>query len=161
MTKPAATSPDDYAKHFDQVRSHQAYVEDADASRKSSIDAHCRQLVDAINASPNYFTTSSCSGRFLAFAQAADAHVKQNCQWLSVSHDPLSDQQIGEFVALMATEHASYDQVFLKFEPFILHVCCRDLSYAKRMVQASHSTLYRHWVSVFMFFRFLAGAGGC
>jgi tRNA wybutosine-synthesizing protein 3 len=158
--KPAATSPDevDYAKHFDQVRSQQAYVEDADASRKSSIDAHCRQLVDAINASPNYFTTSSCSGRFLAFAQAADAHVKQNCQWLSVSHDPLSDQQIGEFVALMATEQASYDQVFLKFEPFILHVCCRDLSYAKRMVQSSDFQISS---LSFTLFCFLAGAGGC
>ena len=40
-----------------------------DASRKASIDFHIRDLIDAINSSENYFTTSSCSGRFLAFSQ--------------------------------------------------------------------------------------------
>lgn len=60
---------DVYAKYFDKVRSQQEYIEDEDASRKSSIDLHCRTLVDAVNKSPDYFTTSSCSGRFLAFAQ--------------------------------------------------------------------------------------------
>lgn len=58
---------DIYEKNFDKLRSQQEFVEDA--SRKSSIDAHCRDLCTELNASENYFTTSSCSGRFLAFAQ--------------------------------------------------------------------------------------------
>jgi tRNA(Phe) wybutosine-synthesizing methylase Tyw3 len=40
-----------------------------DASRKASIDAPIRTLIESINNSENYFTTSSCSGRFLAFSQ--------------------------------------------------------------------------------------------
>ena len=56
-----------YNKNFDTLKSQQLNIEDA--SRKSSIDFHIRPLVNAINESDNYFTTSSCSGRFLAFSQ--------------------------------------------------------------------------------------------
>ena len=56
-----------YSKNFDKLRSQQEFIQDA--SRKSSIDAHIRTLVDALNNSDNFFTTSSCSGRFLAYAQ--------------------------------------------------------------------------------------------
>ena len=58
-----------FEKNFDKIRSQQAYVEEEDASRKSSIDSRIVELVNAINKSDNYFTTSSCSGRFLAYAQ--------------------------------------------------------------------------------------------
>ncbi len=132
--KTTATSEVDYSKHFDQIRIQQEYIPDEDASRKSSIDLHCLELVNSVNASPNYFTTSSCSGRFLAFAQDDDVHVKKNCQWLKVTHDPLSDTDISDFVDMVERDQTKYDQIFLKFEPFILHVCCRDLRYAKIMV---------------------------
>ncbi len=58
---------DVYIKNFNILKSQQNISEDL--SRKSSIDAHCRKVVDAINNSESYFTTSSCSGRLLAFAQ--------------------------------------------------------------------------------------------
>ena len=58
-----------FEKNFDKIRSQQAYIEEEDASRKSSIDSRIVELVNAINKSDNYFTTSSCSGRFLAYAQ--------------------------------------------------------------------------------------------
>ena len=60
-------SEDVYGRNFDKLRSQQEFIQDA--SRKSSIDFHCREFVDALNHSDNYFTTSSCSGRYLAFAQ--------------------------------------------------------------------------------------------
>lgn len=58
-----------FEKNFDKIRQQQAYVEEEDASRKSSIDARIIPLVGEINKSENYFTTSSCSGRFIAYAQ--------------------------------------------------------------------------------------------
>lgn len=58
---------DIFLKNFPILKSQQPFL--ADASRKSSIDIHIRPLVEAINQSENYFTTSSCSGRFLAFSQ--------------------------------------------------------------------------------------------
>ena len=52
--------------NFDYLKSQQDFIKDA--SRKSSIDVHIRPLVEAINESDNYFTTSSCSGRFVVFS---------------------------------------------------------------------------------------------
>ena len=67
MSAAKGSYDDVYIKNFSILKSQQNISEDL--SRKSSIDAHCRKVVDAINDSENYFTTSSCSGRFLAFAQ--------------------------------------------------------------------------------------------
>lgn len=58
---------DNFNKIFDGLKSQQ--LKNEDASRKSSFDAHIQLLCDMINNSYNYFTTSSCSGRFLAFSQ--------------------------------------------------------------------------------------------
>jgi tRNA wybutosine-synthesizing protein 3 len=58
-----------FQKNFEVLKS-QCEVLD-DASRKSSIDARIRDLIGSINSSENYFTTSSCSGRFIAFSQVA------------------------------------------------------------------------------------------
>lgn len=109
-----------YQKNFATLKSQQAFVEDA--SRKSSIDARIRDLVEAINESANYFTTSSCSGRLLAFSQVLltfpkqfsyrfhftlvfffidfqdENFVKKNCEWIRVTHEPLSDEEIEDFV---------------------------------------------------------------
>ena len=85
-----------FAKHFDTLRDQQDISKDA--SRKSSIDARIRDLVDSINESNDYFTTSSCSGRYLAFSQD-EVFIKKNCEWIKVTHDPFEDQQIEEFVS--------------------------------------------------------------
>ena len=94
--KTAKSFDEIFAKHFDTLRSQQDISKDA--SRKSSIDARIRDLVDAINESDDYFTTSSCSGRYLAFAQD-EVFIKKNCEWIKVTHDPFDDQQIEEFVS--------------------------------------------------------------
>ena len=67
-----------FEKNFDKIRSQQAYVEEEDASRKSSIDSRIVELVNAINKSDNYFTTSSCSGRFIAYAQVYFCSMIEN-----------------------------------------------------------------------------------
>jgi tRNA(Phe) wybutosine-synthesizing methylase Tyw3 len=111
-----------YAKNFDKLKSQQSITKDA--SRKASIDEHIKTLVELINNSENYFTTSSCSGRLLVFAQVnqkdklqrfrgvfrddciliyllwikEEIHVKKNCEWIKVTHDPLDQEQIEEFV---------------------------------------------------------------
>ena len=77
-----------YEKNFEKLRSQQEFIEDA--SRKSSIDAHCRDMCNELNDTENYFTTSSCSGRFLAFAQVFIATFQmlnriQECHDLNLS----------------------------------------------------------------------------
>ena len=62
-----------YIKHFDTLKSQQDFI--TDASRKSSIDSHILDMVESINSSENYFTTSSCSGRFIVFAQVKSKKI--------------------------------------------------------------------------------------
>jgi len=38
----------------------------------------------------------------------------------------------------------NYKQIFLKFEPFILHVCCRTLAHAKVMLDQATASGYRN-----------------
>ena len=56
-----------------------------DLSRKGSIDSHIVDLVEYINTSMEYFTTSSCSGRIIIFEQVSrldlesiESHILNN-----------------------------------------------------------------------------------
>ena len=44
-------------------------LDKADLSRKGSVDALIRSLVDCINACEDFYTTSSCSGRAVVFCE--------------------------------------------------------------------------------------------
>lgn len=55
----------------------QAAFAGQDLSRKGSVDEPIRDLVDFINSSDKYFTTSSCSGRIVVLADNAE-EVKQS-----------------------------------------------------------------------------------
>ncbi|XP_077563019.1 tRNA wybutosine-synthesizing protein 3 homolog isoform X2 [Haemaphysalis longicornis] len=80
----------------------------ADVSRKGSIDARIVQVVDCLNVFPQYYTTSSCSGRIIVFSGATDA----------------------------ALENVSAS-LTLKLEPFILHVRCQSVDAAQKLLAAS------------------------
>ena len=60
---------------------------------------------------------------------------KSGCQWLLVSHDPVDPDSAWQRLAeeLDAESEGRRDQgaVVIKFEPFILHVQCRNLEVAK------------------------------
>ena len=50
------------------------------------------------------------------------------------------------FIQIEAIEANQIDgkQIFLKFEPFILRVCCRSLNHAKAMLDQSTASGYRN-----------------
>lgn len=56
-----------YEKNFNLHKTKQV-TQNVDLSRKSSIDEYIVNLINFINQTDNYFTTSSCSGRFIAFS---------------------------------------------------------------------------------------------
>lgn len=63
--------PREMAEKFD--RSKEDRLSAADLSRKGSIDGAIVPLVEYINDSFNYFTTSSCSGRIIIVEQSVSA----------------------------------------------------------------------------------------
>lgn len=100
-----------------------------DKSKKGSVDTYLIPLIDLINKLPNYYTTSSCSGRISLFTQY-NTHHKANGEWLFVSHKTISYTDISS--ALSSLPDA---EVYFRVEGFILHVACESLEDAKRFIQ--------------------------
>lgn len=98
-----------------------------DKSKKGSVDERILPLLVIINAHPDYYTTSSCSGRVYLWRGSGK---KNETEWLTISHDPITD----DFFTL---ETAISGLVWLRVEPFILHVACRSLAAAQQLVTVS------------------------
>ncbi len=96
------------------------FLAKSDKSRKSSIDERILSLVESINSQDDYYTTSSCSGRVYFWRGSGK---KNEMEWLKVSHDLIDN----DFFDL---NESFPGLVWLRLEPFILHVCCQNLECA-------------------------------
>ncbi|XP_035580191.1 LOW QUALITY PROTEIN: tRNA wybutosine-synthesizing protein 3 homolog [Zalophus californianus] len=99
----------------------------ADLSRKGSVDENVVELVQLLNGREPYFTTSSCAGRIILLDGDINGFEvqKQNRCWLLVTHKPCVKDDV-----MAALKKANGDAI-LKFEPFVLHVQCRQLQDAQ------------------------------
>ncbi|XP_048353691.1 tRNA wybutosine-synthesizing protein 3 homolog isoform X4 [Sphaerodactylus townsendi] len=106
-----------------------------DGSRKGSVDEPIAGIVQLLNDQDCFCTTSSCSGRVVVLEQpplcspteptSGFEIQKQNCTWLMVTHQICTLEDV-----LTALQKATNDAIF-KFEPFVLHVQCRELQDAQ------------------------------
>jgi len=132
-----------------------------DKSRKGSIDARILSLVDLINSTHDFFTTSTCSGRIILFTnefvsknddiplENVDETLgggsivgnkkkrikKKGCTWLMVSHDEVT---VPELLDAWRKCHEQLDpdsDICFKLEAAILHIQCRRLSDTKRFMR--------------------------
>lgn len=116
-----------------------ACLSSVDLSRKGSIDDPIVDLVAFINEKPNYFTTSSCSGRIIAVDNDRDGSIrKQGCKWILTSHDTITVQELKDKL------HAVEGNAVFKFEPFVMHVQCRTLEDAQLMLSSGVASGYRN-----------------
>uniref|UniRef100_A0A8B9R5H0 tRNA wybutosine-synthesizing protein 3 homolog n=1 Tax=Anas platyrhynchos TaxID=8839 RepID=A0A8B9R5H0_ANAPL len=97
----------------------------ADASRKGALDERAAPVVRLLNARARFCTTSSCAGRLVLEDAERRGAPKKGCEWLLVTHEPCRRDEL-----MTALEKATGDVVF-KFEPFVLHVLCRELQDAQ------------------------------
>ena len=108
-----------------------------DQSRKGSVDALIVNFLAGLNAQPDYFSLSSCSGRISLVSNSApsdeegsseDKVRKKGCAWLLICHETTDADTVWNAVTSKAEASGV---ITLKFEPFILHVQCRSLDAAK------------------------------
>jgi tRNA wybutosine-synthesizing protein 3 len=95
---------------------------------KSSIgewDAKIAPLCKKINLKPNYYTTSSCSGRVILMV---DQDKKGKGLFLFVSHDKISFNQLKKELDLALKKGKN---IKFKEEPCILHISCKTLEDAE------------------------------
>lgn len=100
-----------------------------DKSLKGSIDSKILQLVEEINSLKDYFTTSSCSGRILVIRKHQGS--KKDAEWLFLSHDTVDDLDLGELPE---------EEAWFKMEPMILHIACRNIDSAKKLLAAARES---------------------
>lgn len=107
-----------------------------DLSLKGSIDEPIKPLVDTINSSPYYCTTSTCSGRVTLIEKSVDnSNVKQNLKFHLRAHDLVDHDHINRLVRDFIDSHSDGQCLWLKFEPFIVHILCCDLTNSKSIIR--------------------------
>ncbi len=105
-----------------------------DKSKKGDVDKFLISLIDDINETENYFTTSSCSGRISIFTINKE-NKKNTSNWILVSHEKVTFDQI-----LNSLKDLSSEVVRFKQEPMILHICCRTLENAQNLMYIAHES---------------------
>ena len=142
-----------------------------DKSPKGSIDAPIRDLITYMNALPDLYTTSSCSGRIAIFSdrplhqQQADFPVDDTTTdsakpssdnakgvgtWLYVNHDHDTPLDWRSFLhehppcSECTGDLNSMHLISFKFEPFILHAEARNVDTASTLYQLAMASGYRN-----------------
>ena len=122
---------DQRKEHTLQTIFHPTSPSPCDKSPKGAVDTLALPILNLINGHPDYYTTSSCSGRIVLYSN----------DFLFTTHELLSN----DIDALWSTLNSCDDGlVEFKMEPFILHVECRTLSSAKGMHQAAIASGFRN-----------------
>jgi tRNA wybutosine-synthesizing protein 3 len=110
-----------------------------DKSKKAKIDSIIKKLINLINSLPNYYTTSSCSGRIVLLEKKSDK--KQDSKWLFVKHDKVDFREIYKVIKKIIKKN-KYD-IWFREEPLILHVCCKSLQDAKNLLNIARGIFKR------------------
>ncbi len=109
------------------------FLEKQDKSKKGAVDEKVLPIISLINAHPRYYTTSSCSGRAYLWCGQGK---KNETEWLRVSHG-LIDGSFLRYAPATARDAQEKGLVWLRVEPFILHIACKDLRAANKLLALS------------------------
>ena len=100
------------------------FLSKLDKSKKGEVDEKVKPLLEKINTFSEYYTTSSCSGRIDLWMGGGK---KNQSEWLKVSHDLITEDFFKvQFPAGL---------VWLRLEPFIMHICCNTLETANLLLE--------------------------
>lgn len=138
-----------------------------DLSPKGTIDELCIPIMTLINYNNDMVTTSSCSGRISVFAEGtknSNPEVKvggkgEGGRWIFVSHDSQNvngwldslmdkseEQSIlidTDIVGDVSKFDGSTRYILYKYEPFILHVKCRNFETASKLYNTAMGCGFR------------------
>ncbi|MEM4318624.1 MAG: tRNA wybutosine-synthesizing 3 family protein [Candidatus Pacearchaeota archaeon] len=111
-----------------------------DKSKKATIDKAIMPLVNLINKSKFFYTTSSCSGRVILMKESGK---KQPNAILFSSHEKLNEKIIIEQLKKIESENKNAIPIYFKYEPPILHVITFDSDYAAKLVETARQSGFK------------------
>ena len=134
------------------------FLKKKDKSRKGYIDKDAVKIVDCINSKSDYYTTSSCAGRIVLLEMKS--RKKNDCGWIFSKHDKVNFNEINNALKhnnqktrelpLNAGKKedtslgsSAKNPIWFKQQPIILHVACRSLDAAKRLLEAARK-MFKH-----------------
>jgi len=118
------------------VKEKSDFLRKKDKSRKGHIDKDAVKIVNEINSRNDYYTTSSCSGRIVLLEKLS--RKKNESRWIFIKHDKLNFNEIVEVL-----DSKLRNEVWFKQEPLILHVRCKSLDAARRLLDISRKIFKR------------------
>ena len=102
-----------------------------DKSKKGSIDIKIKKLVDKINSLEGFYTTSSCSGRFLILA-LPKSNKKNKVRYLFCSHKKIKFDEIKKILTKLPKE-----DVWFNVQGVIIHVASDNLINARKFLNTA------------------------
>jgi tRNA wybutosine-synthesizing protein 3 len=106
------------------------------ARKKGEVDVDMLLLIDYVNSLPDYYTTSTCTGRTSLFH---DPGGKKDSGWVGKWHSEVSSDVIHAAMKDMPAAGI----VWFMHEPTIMHIVCRDLSAAGKLVELARNHGYK------------------
>lgn len=107
------------------------------AKESGEVDREIIELLDFLNSLPNLYTTSSCAGRIMLLQEFGikkkDHKIK--AKW----HSPVKWEEF-----LKALEEINEGLIWLKQEPFILHVVGKTLEDVQKILKIALETGFKH-----------------
>ncbi|MCX8158285.1 MAG: hypothetical protein N3D73_01310 [Candidatus Diapherotrites archaeon] len=123
--------PDISEKRFSMIKNrHSKTLEDAIKSNK--IDQQMIDLCKLINSTEDYFTSSSCAGRIMLLDVVGDEN-KKDSKFHAKWHRKISLQELKIELA-----KRSKGVLWLRVEPFIIHIGCKNLEKAKKILEVKN-----------------------
>lgn len=106
------------------------------AKERDEVDLDIMPLLDYINSLPDYYTTSSCSGRISLFH---DVGSKKDSDWVEKWHRRVSSEEV-----MKAFEkRPPTGLIWFRYEPAILHIVAKDLEGAARLLTVARNSGFK------------------
>ena len=126
--------------HFNKQKAD--FLSKKDKSRKGCIDKDAIKIVKELNSKMDYYTTSSCAGRIVLLE--IKSKRKNECNWIFTKHNKINFNEIKSALEKYQKNNKKIkNQIWLKQQPLILHVACRNLDAAKRLLDAARK-IFKH-----------------
>ena len=96
------------------------------ANQNKEVDEQVIPILEIINSKDDFFTSSSCYGR-IYFMDVSKS--KKDSRFLAKWHRKVSFEEVKKEL------DKAEGNVWFRFEPLILHISCRDIESAKKIIE--------------------------
>lgn len=112
-----------------------------DHRRLNRVDRDIIRVLDAINRHPDYFTTSSCSGR-IQVVEAEILTLRRGFRSLGKWHEPPDPDEVVKVV--LEGVRSGARNLWLTVQPPIIHVASRTIESARLLLDVARESGFKH-----------------